>query len=143
MATGISMSSSVAFSGRDSNERRPLSPRELRCAETLAEGGSLADCAARCGRSIRTIQRWAKLPAVQAAVKELAREHVSRARGVLAAGMVRAARSLVNMAGGESEADSAKVSACRAVLDTAVGLGELADVAERLAALENERGNER
>jgi hypothetical protein len=135
------MSPSGAFSGQAANERRPLSPRELQCAQALGEGASLSDCAARCGRSIRTIQRWAKLPAVQAIVKELAHEHVARARGVLAAGMVRAARSLVEMASGEREADSARVSACRAVLDHATALAELADLTARLEALEAQEEN--
>jgi hypothetical protein len=120
---------------RSADGAKTLSPRELQFVESVATGGSLADSATTCGISLRTSARWNKRPEIQSAIRELAHSHVARARGVLAAGMVRAARSLLEMATGEREADSARVSACRAVLDTAIGLSEL-DVSARLEALE-------
>jgi hypothetical protein len=108
----------------------------LRFVEELASGGSLADGATAARVSVRSAKRWHRRPEIQAAIRERSAEQVASARGVLAAGMAKAARSLVSMAAGESEADGPRVSACRAVLDTAVGLTDLADMTARLDALE-------
>jgi hypothetical protein len=126
------------LTGRSQDGEKLLSPRELKFVESVSSGASLADSATACGISLRTSARWHKR--LQRAIRERATEQVTSARGVLAAGMARAARSLVSMAVGETVADGPRVSSCRAVLDMAIALTDLADVSDRLAALEAEKG---
>jgi hypothetical protein len=62
-------------------------------------------------------------------------------RAVLVAGVAKCARSLVAMGAGDTDADAARVSACRVVLDTASGWSELAEVTARIEALESQEKN--
>ena len=60
---------------------------------------------------------------------------------VLGRGAQRAAQSLLAMATGTARAMSARVSACRAVLDGAGRLIDLVDLERRIAGLEQRRGS--
>ena len=109
---------------------------ELRFVDAIASGASLEDAATATGRSTRTLRRWKKRPEIVAAIKDRASEQVALGRAVLAAGMGRASHALVAMADGTEEAESARVSACRAVVEGASKLLEIDGMVARLAQLE-------
>lgn len=119
-----------------------LTPEQTRFVEAIAEGQSVADAAKAADRSPRTGRRWKVEPAVAAAIRDRLTEAMAQARAVLAAGASRAARALVSMAGGESPAESARVSACRAVTEGATKLIEIEELQARLADLEARLGEQ-
>jgi hypothetical protein len=108
----------------------------LAFAEALAAGSTQNDAASAAHVSVRTARRWAHRPEIVAAVRARQVASVAQARGVLAAGAARAARSLVDMSDGKAEADAPRVTAARAVVDGANRLIDLADLEARLADLE-------
>jgi hypothetical protein len=114
---------------------KPLSPRETRFADELAAGHTPREAAKLVGVSDRTGRRWRQKPDVQAAIKARLNDSIAVGRSILASGMAKAATGLVAMASGESEADAARVSACRAVTEGAVKLCELADLQSELAEI--------
>jgi hypothetical protein len=113
-----------------------LSPREIRFADELAAGRSLADAANAVGISPRSARRWRKKPEIAEAVRARLAESISMARAILSAGASKAALGLVDMSSGDAEPNSARVSAARGVLESAMRFAELEDVAERLTKLE-------
>jgi hypothetical protein len=131
---------SVSENGRSEDELDDaddsLSAREIRFADALAAGTSVADAATAVGISQRSARRWRKKPEIAELVKTRLSENVSMARAILSAGTSKAALGLVAMAGGESTAESARVAACARVLDGALQLGTFEEFASRLAAIE-------
>ena len=116
-----------------------LNALELRAVELIAAGYSYEDTGAQIGRSPRTLRRWMKeRPEIAAAVKARANEQVSGARAILTSGMSRAARSLVAMSDGASDATSPKVAASRAVIAEATNLTAVEDLTQRLERLEEQ-----
>jgi hypothetical protein len=114
-----------------------LNALELRFVELIAAGHSYEDTGAQIGRSPRTCRRWVKeRPEIAAAVKARANEQVSGARAILTSGMSRAARSLVAMSDGASDATSPKVAASRAVIAEATNLTAVEELTQRLERLE-------
>ena len=115
-----------------------LNALELRAVELIAAGYSYEDTSAQIGRSPRTCRRWSRRPEIAAAVKARANEQVSGARAILTSGMSRAARSLVAMSDGASDATSPKVAASRAVIAEATNLTAVEDLTQRLERLEEQ-----
>jgi len=76
-------------------------------------------CSGACGITTRTGRRWRQRPEIQAAVRSRLNDSLGSARAILAQGSARAARSLVDMSDGESDATSPKVAASRAVIESA------------------------
>ena len=120
----------------DAEQGETLDARELRFVDLVASGSTLGDAATAIGIGYRTARRWKKRPEIVSAIKDRASEQVALGRAVLAAGMGRAARSLVDMADGQAKAEPARVSAARAVVEVTARLVELETVNERLAQLE-------
>ena len=92
-----------------------LNARETSFVEALASGASQNDAATTADISVRTARRWAHRHDITAAVHARLVGALAQARAVLAAGAVRAARSLVDMSDRTREADAPTVSAARAV----------------------------
>jgi len=94
--------------------------------------------AARAHWAIRCSGRgWRKGPeSIEQSARRLA-ENIATGKSILASGMAKAATGLVEMASGEKPAESARVSACRAVTEGAVKLCEVAELEARLARLKN------
>jgi hypothetical protein len=119
-----------------------LNALELRFVELIAAGTSYEDTGAQIGRSPRTCRRWSKRPEIAAAVKTRASEQVCGARAILTSGMSRAARSLVAMSDGASDATSPKVAASRAVISEATNLTAVEELTQRLERLEAQLTND-
>jgi transposase len=120
----------------DDGDGETLSAREIRFVDALATGRSPSEAAKEIGLSDRSGRRWRKKPEIIEAVRARLSENIATGKSILAAGMAKAATGLVSMASGETPAEAARVSACRAVTEGAVKLCEVAELETRLAALE-------
>jgi thioredoxin-like negative regulator of GroEL len=126
--------------GQDAKAR--LSPREVRFVDALATGESGCQAAKLAGISDRTGRRWRQRHEIQAAIRSRLNDSLGSARAILAQGSARAARSLVDMSDGESDATSPKVAASRAVIEQATALTSIEDLESRLAELEAAQGKQ-
>ena len=120
----------------DPDDVEVLNALELRFVDLRASGHTYEEIAAQIDKSARTCRRWERRPEIAAAIKTRSQEQVATARSVLASGMHRAARSLVDMADGKTKAEAPRVSAARAVVETTTRLVELEEIETRLAELE-------
>ena len=118
---------------------RPLSPREAQFAEALARGLTLKEAGKAASIGYRTAKRWSKSGRIQAAVERRTSENFAAARAILVAASSQVARNLADIAA-TGVPDAARVSACRAVLGLAAEMNELADLRERIEALEGQEG---
>ena len=126
----------------DDGDGETLSAREIRFVDALATGRSPSEAAKEIGLSDRSGRRWRKKPEIIEAVRARLSENIATGKSILAAGMAKAATGLVSMASGETPAEAARVSACRAVTEGAVKLCEVAELEARLAALEAQLTND-
>lgn len=117
-----------------------LTARQIAFVDACAAGKTLKEGATDAGVSYRTAKRWHKQETIAAAIHARLTENLSQARAVLASGSARAARALVNMADGTQEAEAARVSAARAVVEGASLLVETEEQEHRLTELEARLG---
>jgi hypothetical protein len=120
----------------DDEDPEGLSAKEEAFVDAVAAGLSLKDGATTAGIGYRTAKRWHKRPEIAAAVRVRVSEGLAQARAVLASGASRAARSLVDMSDGKRPGYAPRVSAARAVVESASRLCEVQDLEARLAELE-------
>ena len=126
----------------DDGDGETLSAREIRFVDALATGRSPSEAAREIGLSDRSGRRWRRKRELIEAVRARLSENIATGKSILAAGMAKAATGLVSMASGETPAEAARVSACRAVTEGAVKLCEVAELEARLAALEAQLTND-
>jgi hypothetical protein len=131
---------SVAVDGQigddDAEAGEALNPREILFVDALALGRTLGDAATAASISARSGRRWKAKPPIAEAIRARMTENIAVGRAILAAGMSKAATGLVAMASGDAVADSARVSACRTVVESATKLVEIDEMVARLAQLE-------
>jgi HD-like signal output (HDOD) protein len=141
---GLAAPSDSTQADEDAFTPDPLNARENLLVDSIAAGESLADSATAAGISYRTARRWRLKPHLAEAIRNRVSENLAQTRAILSAGSSRAARGLVAMADpqGATEPNSARVSAARGVLESAMKLAELEDVIERLAKLEEQLANQ-
>jgi hypothetical protein len=120
----------------DPDDVEVLNALELRFVDLRASGHTYEEIATAIGKSTRTCRRWERRQEIAALIKTRSQEQVATARSVLASGMHRAARSLVDMADGKAKAEAPRVSAARAVVETTTRLVEIEEIENRLAELE-------
>ena len=113
-----------------------FSARETRFVDALAVGRSPSEAAREIGLSDRSGRRWRKRPEIIEAVRARLSENIATGKSILASGMAKAATGLVAMASGETPAEAARVSACKAVTEGACKLVEIEELQARLAQLE-------
>jgi hypothetical protein len=116
--------------------------RDDALAVALAAGQTVRDAAAAAGLGERTATRRLANPDFRRRVFQLRAAAVERATGKLADGMAEAADVLRELLGQEKP-PAIRLGACRAVLELTVKLREATELEERLAALEQQRGNRR
>jgi hypothetical protein len=120
----------------DEGDTESLSAREVRFCDALATGQTLAQAAKAIGLSARSGRRWKVKPQIVEGIRARLAANVSVGRAILSSGMARASRALVAMSDGTEAAESARVSACRAVVENALEL-RFDEMAARLAYLES------
>src|SRR5215208_5080812 len=104
--------------------------------ELTVLGHDAATIADRVKLSIRQVRRYLAEPAIRARIRELEDERlraVARKAAALGGGAVVVLASIAN---DKAQPASARVSAARGLLDAMLKVGELADLKERLTALE-------
>jgi DNA-binding MurR/RpiR family transcriptional regulator len=102
----------------------------------LLSQSSIPDAAQACGLSPVTLHRWLKDTGFQAAYREARRHVVQQAITQVQQATGEAVETLRAVMQDPEAPASAKVSAAKTILETAVKAVELEDVEQRLAALE-------
>lgn len=89
------------------------------------------------GVSDRTGRRWSNRPGVRARIAEIHREYTNRAVGVMVVHATAAAATLARIVAPNSESrDADRIAAAKALLAAMIDLRAVADLEERLAAVE-------
>jgi hypothetical protein len=101
----------------------------------LACGASVDQAARQCGLSTRTVYRRLAEPSFRQRLQALRGDMVSRTAGTLTAAATEAVRTLLELLK-SSTSDAVRLGAARAVLEIGIKVREVADLEERLAALE-------
>jgi transposase-like protein len=105
----------------------------------LACGASVDQAARQCGLSPRTVYRRLAEPAFRQRLQKLRGDMVSRTAGTLTAAASEAVRTLLELLKNPTSS-AVRLGAARAVLEIGMKLREMADLEERLAALEQQMG---
>jgi len=101
----------------------------------LACGATKENAALKAGVSERTVYRRLKDPDFRQRLQALRSDMVQRAANVLTASAMEAVKTLLSLQEG-TVTNSVRLGAARAILEQGARLRELADVEERLTALE-------
>jgi len=115
--------------------------RRTQVVELTVIGHDAATIATQVGISIRHVRRMLAEPEVRAQVRELESERLRAVARKAAALGGAAVVVLATIANDKAQPAAARVSAARGLLDTMLKVGELADIEERLAALEERLGD--
>jgi hypothetical protein len=126
---------------RDSKKtpRVDLTPRERQVAALIAAGSTHAEAAAVIGRSAHTVSRLAIRADVRQAIDGIRHSAIEAGLGKLCEGFRSAVDVLVTLTANGTPADSIKLGAARAVVDSVLKVREQVELARRIAALESER----
>jgi hypothetical protein len=116
-----------------------LSPREARLVAAISAdpGATQEELAAQLQVTARWVRKLLARQPVRKALDEVARDGLAAAASVLGRGAQRAAHALVAMATGAAKATTAKVAACKAMMDGGGRLIDLVDLERRIQQLEH------
>ena len=118
--------------------------RRARIVELTVLGYDAATIGERVKLSVRQVRRYLAEPAVKVQIRDLETERLRAVARRAAALGGSAVTVLATIAADREQPAAARVSAARGLLDTMIKVGELADLGERLTALEErlaEAGN--
>ena len=113
-----------------------LSRKQEQTIAALLTCDSITAAAAGCGVAEATVHRWLKQDGFQAAYREARRAVVQHAITQVQSATGEAVETLRSVMQDPEAPASAKVSAARTILETAVKAVELEDLEARIAALE-------
>ena len=116
--------------------------RRQQLVELTIVGHTTDEIAKRLDVSIRHVRRIAAEPAIRAQIREFESERMRAVARRAAALGGSAVTVLATIANDKGQPAAARVSAARALLDTMIRVGELADLQERIAALEERLGDQ-
>jgi len=111
--------------------------------ELTVLGHDAATIADRVKLSIRQVRRYLAEPAIRARIRELEDERLRAVARKAAALGGSAVVVLATIANDKGQPAAARVSAARGLLDVMVKIGEMADLIERIAALEERLGGQK
>lgn len=128
----------AAFAAGEIAGSEVLSPTEARLLAAIVEAPTATqeDLAKVLKLSARHVRRLMARAHMRRAMDAAARAGLDAGAAVLGRGATKAAQSLLDMAIGGARATSARVAACRAVLDGAGRLIDLVDLERRIGGLE-------
>jgi vacuolar-type H+-ATPase subunit D/Vma8 len=112
-----------------------LNAAQNRVLAALLAGATRQEAAASAKKSLRTIERYFRSELFRSEIAARSRQILSDATLVLQQRAVDAATSLGGMAAGALPSSSARVAACRAVLELARNSAEVAELQEAVDAL--------
>ena len=113
-----------------------LSRKQDQIITALVSCASITEAAAQCGLAEVTVRRWLKQEAFQQAYRDARRQVVQQAIVQVQQATGEAVETLRQVMQDTDAPASARVSAAKAILDTAVKAVELEDLEMRIAALE-------
>ncbi len=113
-----------------------LTPKQQAVLAALLSGATQAEAARAAGVGEKTVWRWRREPAFEAALRAGGAELVAAALRNLSALAQPAAATLGAILADDSASTSAKLKAAGIVFDNLLRLREQVDLAERIAALE-------
>jgi len=117
-------------------EDATLTPRKAKFVSAWLLHGTAAEAAAVAGISERTAASYSKDPAVRQALLAAQSEALRQASQAACRASRQALDILVDLAAAPEVSPAVRVTAAKAILDTAAKLHEQANLNERLAALE-------
>ena len=124
-----------------STSAHPLTPRQEQSITALLVQGSLQAAAAASGINEKTLRRWLREDAAfQMAYRDARRQVVQQAIVQVQQATGEAVETLRKVMQDADAPASAKVSAAKTILDTAVKAIELEDLEQRIVALETQQG---
>lgn len=124
----------MAENGREKDD---ISPTRRRAIAALLSESSIGKAAERAHVGERTLHRWlVEDEAFRAALRDAQDRALDTAVTRLAGAASNAAGVLADIAGDKEERGATRVSAARALLDSALKMVELRDLSARVAALE-------
>lgn len=130
----------AAGSGTISNETGlpsdGLNAKQVRFLAALCSEPTVEAAAAKAGCAKSSAYRWLALPAFQAALRHVRRRAMGQASSQLAACSGEAVATLRRIAGDSTAPAPARVTAARALLDSALRAVEVDDLLDRVAQLE-------
>jgi DNA-binding transcriptional MerR regulator len=113
-----------------------LSRKQDQAITALVTCQSITEAAAQCGLAEVTLRRWLKQDGFQAAYREARRAVVQHAITQVQRATAEAVKTLRAVMQNTEAPASARVSAAKAIIETAVKAVELEDLEARIAALE-------
>lgn len=125
----------MTASDRSQGSSEGLTSAQLRAIAALLDGAGQDGVATAARRTQRTVRRWLQNAAFQAELATRSRQILSEATLILQQRAVDAATSLGGMASGVLPASSARVGACRAVLELARSSAEIEELRDLAANL--------
>jgi len=124
-------------------QKKQLTPRQLRAVDALLSGATYQDAAKSAGVTDKTLSRWRKQPAFDDELRRRGTVAVSDASRRLTGTLDNAVDVLREVMNDEEAPQSVRIRAARYILDAATKLLELSEVMERLEALEQVVANVR
>jgi DNA-binding transcriptional MerR regulator len=117
-----------------------LSRKQDQALTALVTCPSITEAAAQCELAEVTLRRWLKQDGFQAAYREARRAVVQHAIVQVQQATGEAVETLRSVMQDNESPASARVSAAKTILETAVKAIELEDLEQRIMALETEKG---
>ena len=117
-----------------------LSRKQDQAITALVTCPSITEAAAQCELAEVTLRRWLKQDGFQAAYREARRAVVQHAIVQVQRATAEAVETLRAVMHDSASPASARVSAAKTILDTAIKAVELEDLEQRLTALETAQG---
>jgi hypothetical protein len=117
--------------------------RRVQVVELAVLGHDAATIAERVKLSVRQVRRYLAEPEVKTQIRELESERLRAVARKAAALGGSAVVVLASIANDKAQPAAARVSAARGLLDTMLKVGELADLNERVLALEERLGEQK
>jgi hypothetical protein len=117
-------------------DKSELTPKQEKAIAALLGAVTIQQAAIRADISESTLLRWLKLPVFASAYREARHHLVIQAVGHLQRACTGAVSVLCSVAADKTAPSSSRVSAARAILDTAMRASEIEDLAARMEELE-------
>ena len=117
---------------------KELTPTQVKACAALLEGCSISEAGTRAGIGEKAVDRYLKIPSFQKLLNEGKRAGFAVATNKLARGSSQAVDTLLEIMNDLDVSPSVRVRASEAILSNAVKLSEMADLADRLSAIEIE-----
>jgi len=115
---------------------KELTALQVKACGALLEGNSIENAAKIAGCSSMSVDRWIKIPAFQKLLNEGKRAGFAVATTKLARGSSLAVDTLTEIMLDVDVSPSVRVRASEAILSNAVKLSEMADLQDRISAVE-------